>query len=64
MRLDESNKISHNYIFSYTLAAIYKMIWTINSIHNHDTVSILKQKKYESFFNKKKWGGVVYLFNK
>ena len=38
MRLDDSKKISLNYIFSYILIAIYKISWSVNNIKRMEEV--------------------------
>ena len=43
MRLEDSKKILLDYIFSYTLAEIYKYAWMLNSENNHNVTSISEQ---------------------
>ena len=49
VRLDNSNKIPFDYIFSYTLASIYKIRLNDDDTNYRKVVSISEWRKYLNF---------------
>ena len=46
MRLDDSNRVPLDYIFSYTLTAIYKISLNGECVKNRYVASISERRKY------------------
>ena len=55
MRLDDSNKISFDYMFTYTLAEIYKISLNdeLCQVNNLNVASVSKWRKYIQEHTKK-----------